>query len=95
MKILPRGKQKFRLTRYKGRKKNTHHFKNTTSHPQNFYTMALTTSRPSKPTEAREVDFYPGVAEDVADDEKTTACKVKADVRELNNNPRNTDIDMP
>lgn len=57
--------------------------------------MALTTSRPSKPTEAREVDFYPGVAEDVADDEKTTACKVKADVRELNNNPRNTDIDMP
>lgn len=71
------------------------HFKTQTSQPQNFYTMALTTSRPSKPTEAREVDFYPGVAEDVTDDEKTTACKVKDDVKELNNNPRNTDIDMP
>lgn len=80
--------------RYKDRKENTHLI-NTTTNPQNLYTMALTTSRPSKPTEAREVDFYPGVAEDVADDEKTTACKVKADVRELNNNPRNTDIDMP
>ncbi len=57
--------------------------------------MALTTSRPSKPSEARNVDFFPGVAEDIADKEKTTDCEVRADVRDLNNNPRNTDIDMP
>lgn len=36
---------------------------------------------------------YPGVATDRADDDKTTPCMVKEDVKELNNNPRNNDMD--
>lgn len=38
---------------------------------------------------------YPGIANDVADDEKCTNESVRQDVRELNNNPRNTDMEMP
>lgn len=38
---------------------------------------------------------FPGVATNRADDNKTTPCMVKEDVKELNNNPRNTDADMP
>lgn len=40
-------------------------------------------------------DLYPGVAIDVADDEKTTPQEVKAETCELNNNPRTTDDKMP
>lgn len=36
-----------------------------------------------------EAEHYPGVATDIADDEKTTPELVKEDVKNLNNNPRN------
>lgn len=36
---------------------------------------------------------YPGAAYDKACKDETTAREVKSDVRQLNNNPRNTDID--
>lgn len=36
-----------------------------------------------------EAEHYPGVATDIADDEKTTPEFVKEDVKNLNNNPRN------
>ena len=37
----------------------------------------------------------PGAAVDCADNEKTTEQRVKADVKNLNNNPRNTDGPRP
>lgn len=38
---------------------------------------------------------YPGVATDKADNDKVNECLVKEDVREMNNNPRNSDEQMP
>lgn len=40
---------------------------------------------------AQDIDLYPGVAPDIADDEKVDPALVKQDVKELNNNPRSTD----
>lgn len=37
----------------------------------------------------------PGAAIDSADDDRVTAKPVKEDVKDLNNNPRNTDDKMP
>lgn len=42
-------------------------------------------------TRAQEADLYPGVAPNIADDEKVDPAMVKQDVKELNNNPRSTD----
>ncbi|MDE5810979.1 MAG: hypothetical protein K2G64_07865 [Muribaculaceae bacterium] len=42
-----------------------------------------------KSTEEFDVDNYVGAAADVVDKEKTDAAEVKADIKELNNNPRN------
>ena len=41
------------------------------------------------------VDKYPGVETNVADKNKVTPDMVKEDVKELNNNPRNNDVEMP
>lgn len=43
----------------------------------------------------KDVGTYPGVAPDCADDNTVDKKEVREDVRNLNNNPRNTDIDMP
>ncbi len=40
-------------------------------------------------------DLYPGVAPDCADDERVEKGAVKKDVKELNDNPRDTDNEMP
>jgi len=37
----------------------------------------------------------PGAAADADDKGKATPCEVKEDVKQLNNNPRNTDMEMP
>lgn len=37
--------------------------------------------------------IYPGVGVDQADHDKTTPRLVKQETKELNNNPRNNDID--
>lgn len=44
-----------------------------------------------KKTEVKETEKYPGVAVDVADDDKVTEKAVKQDVKKLGNNPRNND----
>lgn len=41
----------------------------------------------------QEVDNLPGVATDVADDEKASAKAEKQATCQMNNNPRNTDMD--
>ena len=41
------------------------------------------------------VDKYPVVETNVADNNKVDAAKVKEEVKELNNNPRNNDVEMP
>lgn len=38
---------------------------------------------------------FPGVAEDAGENEKATPDEVKRDVKNLNNNPRNSDDEMP
>ena len=43
----------------------------------------------------KSVDNLPGAAPDVADRERETEKAVRADVKNLNNNPRNTDTEMP
>lgn len=43
----------------------------------------------------KDADIYPGVATDIADNEKANKAEVKQDVKELNNNPRNNDVKMP
>lgn len=40
-----------------------------------------------------DADIYPGIAEDIPDHQWDTAKMVKDNVKELNNNPRNSDID--
>lgn len=40
-------------------------------------------------------DIYPGVAPDVADNESADKREIRDDVKELNDNPRDTDIEMP
>ena len=42
----------------------------------------------------KNIDTYPGDARS-AGDKKATPCEVKEDVKELNNNPRNSDDEMP
>lgn len=37
---------------------------------------------------------YRGVGMNIADDDKVSAKMVRKDVKELNNNPRNTEIDL-
>lgn len=44
-------------------------------------------------TRTEEALDYPGVAVDRADNDKTDSKLVKEDVKDLNNNPRNNDID--
>ncbi|MDE6282396.1 MAG: hypothetical protein K2L97_00225 [Muribaculaceae bacterium] len=44
---------------------------------------------------ASAIDHLPGAAVDAADKNKVDNCEVKQDTRMLNNNPRNTDIEMP
>ena len=39
----------------------------------------------------KDAQEYPGVAVDIADDNKVTDCLEKQYTKELNNNPRNTD----
>ncbi len=51
----------------------------------------------TKPTEQREIKaekIYPGASTDYADDDRENAQMVKNDVKSLNNNPRNNDIDQ-
>lgn len=40
-------------------------------------------------------DIYPGVAPDVADNESADKREIRDDVKELNDNPRDTDLEMP
>ena len=40
-------------------------------------------------------DIYPGVAPDVADNETADEREIRQDVKELNDNPRDTDLQMP
>lgn len=42
----------------------------------------------------KNIDTYPGDARS-AGDKKATPCEVKEDVKELNNNPRNSDDERP
>lgn len=42
----------------------------------------------------KNIDTYPGEVRS-AGDKKVTPCEVKEDVKELNNNPRNSDDEMP
>lgn len=42
----------------------------------------------------KNIDTYPGEARS-AGDKNVTPCEVKEDVKELNNNPRNSDDEMP
>lgn len=46
-------------------------------------------NKDEKDTAAEE---FPGVAVDIADDEKESAKMVDEEVKELNNNPRNNDL---
>lgn len=52
-----------------------------------------------KPSEKKKapkgLDNYPGEAVDSADNDKTNPRLVKQEIRELNNNPRDTDNRMP
>lgn len=41
----------------------------------------------------KQANVYRGVTMDEANDNKVSAKRVKADVAELNNNPRSNDID--
>lgn len=43
-------------------------------------------------TTAKPADEYRGVDINISDDEKVTSEMVKKDVKELNNNPRNEDM---
>lgn len=45
--------------------------------------------------EKKAEELYPGVATDVADDEKSTPKEVREETCMLNNNPRNSDDKMP
>lgn len=50
----------------------------------------------TKPTAQQELHAeqnYPGAATDHADDDRENAQMVKDDVKSLNNNPRNNDLD--
>lgn len=51
---------------------------------------APSTARSQKVKDALD---YPGIATDRSDNDKTNDCLVKEDVRELNNNPRNGDME--
>lgn len=44
-------------------------------------------------TAVKSADEYRGVDVDVSDDNKVTPKMVKDETRELNNNPRNSDMD--
>lgn len=41
---------------------------------------------------AEGADTKPGIAVDIADDDKVTPAEVKQYTKELNNNPRNNDL---
>lgn len=41
----------------------------------------------------KAADQYPGVAFDIVSDEKVSSQRVDADVKSLNDNPRNNDLD--
>lgn len=51
-----------------------------------------TEKRTPEATNDSDAIKYAGVAVDVADDEKVDASLVKEETKELNNNPRNTDL---
>lgn len=51
--------------------------------------------KPNKKTPENAANIYPGADNDTSRCTKPTKKEVKQDVKELNNNPRNTDIDMP
>lgn len=46
----------------------------------------------NKTQQTQDVDRFPGVSVDIADDDKTTECLEKQETRILNNNPRNNDM---
>ena len=52
----------------------------------------MDTKKITKKQVTKAQQMYSGMTIDAADDDKVTACKVKNDVRQLNNNPRNTDL---
>lgn len=54
-----------------------------------------TTTRDTMDKKSEEMLEYPGMATNAADDEKVNPELVKQDVKELNNNPRDTDVQMP
>ncbi|MCM1028719.1 MAG: hypothetical protein NC342_05905 [Pseudoflavonifractor sp.] len=56
--------------------------------------MPIKTQAPQRDKDADAME-YPGVANNKADDDKVNPCLVKQDVKELNNNPRNGDMQMP
>lgn len=41
------------------------------------------------------IDHLPGVEVDISDDDKINPQEVREEVKQLNNNPRNTDTQMP
>ena len=44
---------------------------------------------------AHSIDRFPGVTDNRADDGAVDPCRVKQDTKMLNNNPRNSDHQMP
>lgn len=54
-----------------------------------------TTTPDTMDKKSEEMLEYPGMAANAADDEKVNPELVKQDVKELNNNPRNNDVEMP
>ncbi|MDE6080689.1 MAG: hypothetical protein K2F70_00290 [Muribaculaceae bacterium] len=47
-----------------------------------------------KHTEEKARQDYVGAQQDAADSNRTNSKEVEEDVKELNNNPRNNDLDM-
>ena len=46
-------------------------------------------------TNINPADLYPGVAPDMADNDTADSREIRDDVKDLNNNPRDTDDAMP
>lgn len=56
--------------------------------------MKIDKNKPTKPQSVDAERKYPGSAIDSADDNNVNAEMVKADVKCLNNNPRNNELDQ-
>lgn len=60
-----------------------------------FYNKKRTTmNKDCKHTEEKARQDYVGAQQDAADSNRTNSNEVEEDVKELNNNPRNNDLDM-